>query len=98
MTAPVSTGDRTGGGILGVGEWLDRRALLTPERVGLVDVETGARLTYRVLDMRARALATLLAERYEIRQGDRVAALAMNSPEYAPPLTGTTMYCRPLRL
>ncbi|WIG58421.1 MAG: Long-chain-fatty-acid--CoA ligase [Ktedonobacterales bacterium] len=67
---------------LGVGEWLVRREQLTPDKIGIVDVATGARLTYRTLNLRARALAALLAERYGIRQGDRVAMLAANSPEY----------------
>ncbi len=42
-----------------VGEWLARREQLTPEKVGLVDVETQTRLTYRMLNLRARALAIL---------------------------------------
>ena len=67
---------------VGIGEWLARRAELTPERIGLVDVETGARLSYHALDLRARALATVLHEQYAVGQGDRVAVLALNSPEY----------------
>jgi fatty-acyl-CoA synthase len=69
-------------GFIGVGEWLGRRAELTPDRVGLVDEATGARLTYRALDLRARALAALLAGQYGIAPGDRVAILAANAPEY----------------
>jgi fatty-acyl-CoA synthase len=71
-----------GGRFVGVGEWLERRAQLSPERIGLVDVASGARLSYRTLNLRARALAAWLAERHGVRQGDRVAALAANSPEY----------------
>ncbi|MBX5448973.1 acyl-CoA synthetase [Thermogemmatispora sp.] len=67
---------------LGLGEWLERRAQLTPEKIGLVDVESGARLSYRVLNGRARALATLLSEDYGVRLGERVAVLAHNAPEY----------------
>jgi fatty-acyl-CoA synthase len=70
------------GRFVGVGEWLARREELSPNRVGLVDVASGFRLTYRTLNTRARALAALLAERHGVRQGDRVAALAANSPEY----------------
>lgn len=70
------------GTFLGIGEWLDRREQLSPDRVGLVDVATGARLTYRTLNTRARALATMLAEQQRIRPGDRVAVLAANCPEY----------------
>jgi fatty-acyl-CoA synthase len=67
---------------VGIGEWLDRREQLTPEKIGLVDLESGARLTYRALNLRARALAARLANEYGVRQGDRVAILAANSPEY----------------
>lgn len=67
---------------LGVGEWLARRAELTPTKVGLIDSETGARYTWQTLNLRARALAAALRERYEVRQGDRVAVLALNAPEY----------------
>ncbi|HET9111043.1 MAG TPA: class I adenylate-forming enzyme family protein, partial [Ktedonobacterales bacterium] len=82
MTASGTASDGAGGRFVGVGEWLERRALLSPDQIGLVDVATGARLSYRALNRRARALAALLAERYGVRQGDRVAALAANSPEY----------------
>lgn len=67
---------------INLGEWLARRELLTPEKIGLVDDETGSRLTYHALNLRARALAARLAQRYAIQQGERVAILALNSPEY----------------
>ncbi|WP_376794558.1 long-chain fatty acid--CoA ligase [Thermogemmatispora sp.] len=67
---------------LGLGEWLERRAQLTPEKMGLIDVESGARLSYRQLNVRARALATLLSESYGVGPGERVAVLAYNAPEY----------------
>ncbi len=70
------------GTFVGIGEWLDRREQLSPERIGLIDSATGARYTYRALNTRARALATVLADRYGIRAGDRVATVALNCPEY----------------
>lgn len=79
------------GAFVGLGEWLDRREQLSPDRIGLVDVATGARLTYRTLNTRARALATLLAEEYRIDQGDRVAVLAANAPEYLDALFGCAL-------
>ena len=82
MTTSASHGASQGGRFVGVGEWLERRAQLSPERIGLVDVASGARLSYHTLNLRARALAAWLAERHGVRQGDRVAALAANSPEY----------------
>jgi fatty-acyl-CoA synthase len=76
----LSRGDS--GTFTGIGEWLARREALSPDKVGLVDADTGERFTYRVLNTRARALAALLAETYGVRQGDRVAALAKNAPAY----------------
>ena len=67
---------------LNLGEWLARRELLTPEKIGLVDSETGVRLNYRTLNTRARALASHLEQHYHIRPGERVAILAFNAPEY----------------
>ncbi|HZO72628.1 MAG TPA: long-chain fatty acid--CoA ligase [Ktedonobacteraceae bacterium] len=67
---------------LNLGEWLAQRAQLTPHKVALIDSETGTRLTYRTLNLRARALAAYLAQGYSIQQGDRVAVLALNAPEY----------------
>ncbi len=67
---------------IGVGEWLARRAELTPDKLGLVDIETQTRLTYRDLNQRTRALATTLQEQYALQPGDRVAALALNRLEY----------------
>jgi fatty-acyl-CoA synthase len=67
---------------VGVGEWLERRGALTPDKIGLVDADTGVRYSYRTLNTRARALAALLASEHGVRQGERVAALAANSPEY----------------
>src|SRR5579885_3753310 len=67
---------------LNLGEWLAQREQLTPHKIGLIDSETGTRLTYRTLNLRARALAAYLAQGYSIQQGDRVAVLALNAPEY----------------
>lgn len=67
---------------INIGEWLARRELLTPDKIGLVDSEAGTRFSYRTLNLRTRALATRLAQRYGICQGERVAILALNSPEY----------------
>lgn len=67
---------------INLGEWLARRALLTPDRIGLVDSASGTRFTYRALNLRARALAVYLEQQYHIQQGERVAILALNAPEY----------------
>ncbi|MGH2515764.1 MAG: AMP-binding protein, partial [Ktedonobacterales bacterium] len=67
---------------LGVGEWLAQRERLTPDKLGLIDAATGERFTYRTLNTRACALAAQFAGAYGVRQGDRVAVLAANCPEY----------------
>jgi fatty-acyl-CoA synthase len=76
---------------VGVGEWLDRRAQLTPDRIALVDVATAARLSYRTLNNRAHALAALLSQRHGIGAGARVAVLAANCPEYLDALFASTL-------
>lgn len=67
---------------INLGEWLTRRTLLTPEKIGLIDSASGQRLSYRALDVRARALAAYLEQQYHVTQGERVAVLALNAPEY----------------
>ena len=63
-----------------VGAWSEKRAQLTPDRVGLVDATTGDRFTYAALDRRANRSSRLL-RRYGIEQGGRVAVVSRNRPE-----------------
>ncbi|HEX9407600.1 MAG TPA: class I adenylate-forming enzyme family protein, partial [Thermoanaerobaculia bacterium] len=60
------------------GGLLAERARLTPDRIALVYVPTGERLTYRQLDARAGAFAAQL----DVNRGDRVGILAHNCVEY----------------
>ncbi len=60
------------------GDVLGERARLTPDAPALVEVRTGARLTYAALDERARACASVLRHRLGLRPGDRCALLAGN--------------------
>jgi fatty-acyl-CoA synthase len=76
---------------LGVGEWLARRAELTPAGTGLINGETGERYSWQTLNRRARALAVLLHGRHGVRQGDRVAVLALNAPEYLDAFYATAL-------
>ena len=64
-----------------VGDLLSKRAELTPERVGLLDTETGVAYTYRELNARANRLANWLRG-LGVAKGDRVAILAQNSIVY----------------
>ncbi|MFT4921321.1 MAG: fatty-acyl-CoA synthase [Haloarculaceae archaeon] len=63
-----------------VGQLSERRAALTPERVGLVDADSGDEYTYRELDQRANRMARLLRE-HGVEAGDRVAVVSRNRPE-----------------
>lgn len=67
---------------------LSRRAELTPNRVALVEVESGCRYTYRELNMRANRLANFLRGRLGVQPGDRVSILAKNSVVYLDLLFG----------
>jgi len=108
MSEELSDGSRPGRGLAGdcpggyhgpqswVGDWSGRRASLTPDRVGLVDVTTGREFTYAELDRRATRTARWL-DGYDVTADDggviddgsvaddgaggRVAVVSRNRPE-----------------
>ena len=62
------------------GDLLSERARITPDRIAVVSIETGERITYAELNARAeRAAATLRAV---LQPGDRFGLLAYNSVEF----------------
>jgi fatty-acyl-CoA synthase len=63
-----------------VGAISERRAQLSPDRIGLVDADTGEEYSYETLDERANRAARLLRDN-GIEKGDRVAVVARNCPE-----------------
>ena len=63
------------------GDLLAERARVTPEKLALVSVETGERLTYADLDARTNAAAQHLRDR-GIAEGDRYGLLSHNSVDY----------------
>ena len=63
-----------------VGALSERRAKLSPDRVGLVDADTDEEYTYRELDRRANRTARLLREK-GVEKGDRVAVISRNRVE-----------------
>jgi fatty-acyl-CoA synthase len=73
-----------------VGAWSEKRAALSPQRVGLVDAATGTEYTYADLDRRANRCGRLLADRgvaadpddESAETGGRVAVVSRNRPEY----------------
>ncbi len=56
-----------------------KRAELTPDRVGLVELETGDRYTYKVLNERTNRLANFMRDKLGVGKGDRISILAKNS-------------------
>ncbi|HMA35779.1 MAG TPA: long-chain fatty acid--CoA ligase [Chloroflexia bacterium] len=65
-----------------IGDWLGRRALLTPEKVALIDTLHGDRaITYREWNRAANRTAHWLRD-LGVGKGDRVAMLATNSVDY----------------
>jgi fatty-acyl-CoA synthase len=58
---------------------LSKRADLTPDRLALVDLETGRRFTYAELNGRANRLANFMREGLGVQKGDRVSIIAKNS-------------------
>ena len=63
------------------GDLLAERARITPDRVALISVETGARLTYAQLNDRANGAATTILDA-GLRPGDRAGLLAANSIDF----------------
>ena len=63
------------------GDLLAERARVTPEKVALVVVETGERLTYAELNARAEAAASYLVS-LGVSAGDRVGIPGENRPEF----------------
>jgi fatty-acyl-CoA synthase len=64
------------------GDLLTKRAELTPDRVALVDMETGVDYTYAELNERANRLANFMRDTLGLEMGDRVSILARNSVVY----------------
>jgi fatty-acyl-CoA synthase len=56
-----------------------KRAELTPDRVALIELETGERYTYKALNERTNRLSNFMREKLGVQMGDRVSVLAKNS-------------------
>ena len=64
-----------------VAQILEKRALLTPNRTGLVEWEGGRRFKYQELEERANRIANYL-KTLNVGKGDRVSILALNGVYY----------------
>lgn len=65
-----------------IGDWLGRRAQLSPAKTALIDTIGGRAISYRAWNRAAGRAANLLRERCGVCKGDRVAILAQNCVEY----------------
>jgi fatty-acyl-CoA synthase len=77
---------KIGGTTGGIGSWATRRALLSGDRIALIDGDR--RITYAEFDRRTDQLARALRE-LGVRQGDRVAALLVNSAAFLETMFAT---------
>ncbi|MFX1561819.1 MAG: AMP-binding protein, partial [Promethearchaeota archaeon] len=64
-----------------IGDWIGRRASLTPQKEALLDAIDEKRYTYSELNNRGNQLANLLSKKIGIEKGDRVAFLLNNRLE-----------------
>ncbi|WP_454624283.1 acyl-CoA synthetase [Bradyrhizobium cenepequi] len=62
-------------------DWIAHFGRRTPEKVAMVDLASGRRLTYAQSDIRISRLATHLRDTHKVARGDRVAVLALNTTD-----------------
>ncbi|MFN2242055.1 MAG: acyl-CoA synthetase [Anaerolineae bacterium] len=63
-------------------DWIRRHAERTPDKLAVVDADSGRQFTYAQLNERANRFASFLQDTLGIQQGDRVSILAQNSSDY----------------
>src|ERR1700688_4317225 len=62
-------------------DWIAHFGRRTPDKLAVVDLASGRRLSYAEFDARISRLATHLRDRLDITRGDRVAVLALNTTD-----------------
>ncbi len=62
-------------------DWIAHYGRRTPDKVAMVDLASGRRLTYAQSDARISRLAAHLRDRLKVARGDRVAVLALNTTD-----------------
>ncbi len=63
-------------------DWIAFHADRTPEKLALIDQQTGRRFSYGDLNDRSARLAAYLRDQWDVRPGDRIAILGKNSTDY----------------
>jgi fatty-acyl-CoA synthase len=62
-------------------DWIAHFGRRTPDKIAVVDLGSGRRLSYAQFDARIARLASHLREKLAIKRGDRVAVLALNTTD-----------------
>ena len=62
-------------------DWIAHFGRRTPDKVAVIDLASERRLTYAQFDIRISRLAAHLRDRLDIKRGDRVAVLALNTTD-----------------
>lgn len=63
-------------------DWLEKRDLLTPNKIAIEDLVQKAKFTYRVFNRRCNCLANALRNSLGVEKGDRIAILSLNCFQY----------------
>lgn len=69
-------------------DWLKRHAERTPNKLALVDIDSGRQFNYAQFNERANRLASFFQDHLGIRKGSRISILAQNSTDYFEVLFG----------
>src|SRR4051812_8058108 len=64
----------------GISYWIEKRAMITPERIALIDEQQS--LTYSQMSKRIENSASILQSSCSIQKGDRIGILSNNSIDY----------------
>src|SRR5687767_1282192 len=62
-------------------DWIAHFSRRTPDKIALVELASGRRLSYSQLNDRASRLAAHLRDELKVARGDRVAVLALNTTD-----------------
>lgn len=62
-------------------DWIRHHARRRPQKIAIVDYESGSKLTYGAMDKQVDNCAAFLHRLHNVSKGDRVAVLALNCPE-----------------
>jgi fatty-acyl-CoA synthase len=62
-------------------DWIAHFGRRTPDKVAAIDLASDRRITYSQFDARISCLAMHLRDRLEVKRGDRVAVLALNTTD-----------------